>query len=105
RGADRAAEDDEEVRRLPREGGQVVCPRVHVVDAVATSGQHRLEGPEVLEGYVADRDRALPWRRRGTPPRTSSGPPAGGHRARRPERGPGRIRRSEERRVGDESRS
>src|SRR5207302_432938 len=72
--ADRSSEDDEEVRRLPREGGQVVCPRVHVVDAVATSGQHRLEGPEVLEGYVADRDRALPWRRRGTPPRTSSGP-------------------------------
>src|SRR5205807_1748605 len=84
--ADRSPEDNEEVRRLPLEGGQVVRPRLHVLDAVATSGQDRLEGPEVFEGYVADRDRALPWRR-GRPPRTSSGPPAAGHRARRSEWG------------------
>ncbi|GAB3736757.1 hypothetical protein GCM10028794_17750 [Silanimonas algicola] len=57
-GADRSAEDDEQVRGIDRRGVERVDADVEGLDLPASGGEPRGQQAEVLEGDMAERERS-----------------------------------------------
>lgn len=58
-GPDGTSEDDEQIRSLPLDLGEVLHPRLHIPDPVAMRDELVLQAPQILEGDVADRQCGL----------------------------------------------